>query len=333
MEKLDLQSLEQLRSLFLDESQSSRAKDYWESFEILELYDRTFAQRIGWKWQAVLQEFALKGAVVPKDLSILDWGCGSGIASRSFLAANPHVNAEVFVYDRSHKATQFAARAIRREFAGTSVEFWSSQKHSSWVTPPTESNHTENDQAKARTKVLLLSHVLNELNAKQLGEIKALIAHADLTFWVEPGTHSVSRSLIELREEFRKEHTILAPCPHQEACPMLFAENAKHWCHNFAEPPGEVFQSAFWQQFSRSLKIDLRSLSTSFLILATKQEFKTPSGDRILGRVKRLKPHLEMITCTRAGHIDDKVKISKRTHPQAYKELSEPSFYEPLPEF
>ena len=210
MEKLDWQSLDKLRT-------EARKKDYWASFEILDLYDRTFAQRIAWKWQAVMDEFALKGGRLPESPKILDWACGTGIASRSFLGQFQDLVAEVFVYDRSAKASQFALQALGREFPHAKVKNWLPER--------------------TRPNVLLLSHVINELDNKTLTELKTLISQAELTIWVEPGTPKVSRSLLEMREFFRAEFTILAPCPQQAACPMLAPENAAHWCHNFAEPP------------------------------------------------------------------------------------------------
>lgn len=306
MEKLNWQTLETLRSLFLDDSEGARRKDYWSSEETLNLYDQTFAQRIGWKWQAVLKELSAKSQV-PKTPSILDWGCGTGIAARTFLS---HFKDEispthVYFYDRSAKASRFAMQKTASEYPNIKVQAWDTS---------------------ASPTILLLSHVLNEVDEKTLGEIKQLISKAALTIWVEPGTHAISHKLIALREEFRAIKQILAPCPHQNRCPMTGTENAHHWCHNFAEPPSEVFHSAFWGSFSRGLKIDLRSLATSFLILSEQKIPLTVEGDRILGRAKRLKAHLEFILCTQDGKIEE-TRFQKRTDAKKFKELSDTEFY------
>ena len=50
---IDWSKLEKLRSLFLE---GTGGVDYWEDASLVELYDWTFAQRIGWKWDAVLSE-------------------------------------------------------------------------------------------------------------------------------------------------------------------------------------------------------------------------------------------------------------------------------------
>ena len=55
----DWESLKSLRTIFLSETAGGQ-KDYWSSSRLLELYHETFAQRIGWKWDAVLKDFSAK---------------------------------------------------------------------------------------------------------------------------------------------------------------------------------------------------------------------------------------------------------------------------------
>src|ERR1051325_1870681 len=59
--------------------------DYWKSEDELALYDATFGERIGWKWDAVLAELAAKDWR-PRSQRVFDWGCGSGVAGRRVLA-------------------------------------------------------------------------------------------------------------------------------------------------------------------------------------------------------------------------------------------------------
>ena len=89
--------LARLRERFLG-GRGATLRDYWDSARTLELYDGTFGQRIAWKWRAVLAEIALRGGL-GKVASVVDWGCGSGIASREFAV---HSGAERYVlWDRS----------------------------------------------------------------------------------------------------------------------------------------------------------------------------------------------------------------------------------------
>src|SRR5690606_22179264 len=85
--------------------------------------------------------------------------------------------------------------------------------------------------------VLLLSHVLNELNPAGREELAALLARADTVVWIEPGTSAVSRDLISWRERLRPEFRLVAPCPHQAVCGLLAPGRERDWCHHFAPPP------------------------------------------------------------------------------------------------
>ena len=57
---------------------------------MLEDYDRTFATRIGWKWDFVLSRLKESGWRYDEDTSLIDFGCGTGIASRRYLHYFPH---------------------------------------------------------------------------------------------------------------------------------------------------------------------------------------------------------------------------------------------------
>src|ERR671925_1342359 len=75
----DWAALDRLRDTFLAGERGGAT--YWTSRSDLENYDFTFAQRIAWKWDAVLRELKLRGWSPPSE-TLLDWGCGSGIAGR-----------------------------------------------------------------------------------------------------------------------------------------------------------------------------------------------------------------------------------------------------------
>jgi hypothetical protein len=309
MDSSNWEILDELRTRFLDKSPDSKRRDYWASTEVLDLYDRTFAQRIGWKWQAVLDELSHKrGLEIPENPKILDWGCGSGIATRTFLKYTDELgitDPEILLFDRSSRALDFAINKISQEFSGIKTQAWVSKKK--------------------QPDILLVSHVLNEIDDKQLLELKQLILKASLTIWVEPGTYDVSRKLLECREFFKDHLHIIAPCPQQGACPMTQEKNAHDWCHNFAPVPVEVFQSAFWSNFSKNLKIDLRSLPVSFLVLSQGNQTLAGISNRIIGKVKKYKPFQSALVCTQQGSLVP-CNINKRLHRELYKNLDEPGF-------
>jgi alpha-amylase/alpha-mannosidase (GH57 family) len=65
-EELDWAALDRLRALFL---KSEPVKEpYWRSESDLASYDFTYAQRIGWKWDAVLEELVRR---VLADLEVI----------------------------------------------------------------------------------------------------------------------------------------------------------------------------------------------------------------------------------------------------------------------
>ena len=205
---IDWKALERLRAAFIDGSAGQA--DYWRSESDLETYDQTFAQRIGWKWDYVLGEAKRRGWLPPVG-DILDWGCGTGIASRKFLEHFTGV-CRLYLCDRSPLAMKFAARHLHE------VDVWQES------VPP------------RAVDVLLISHALTEQP-----EPFALPCEAKVVILVEPGTHEVSRRLITLRERLRGEFNVVAPCTHQAMCGMLAPGNERHWCHHFAPSPTEVF--------------------------------------------------------------------------------------------
>ena len=113
----------------------------------------------------------------------------------------------------------------------------------------------------------VISHVLNELRARRKPNSCRLILAAVKLIWVEAGTHADSRRLIAMRGKLLASHAPSRPSRRAPLarCGMLVPENARHWCHHFAEPPGEVFQDARWAEFGRELGIDLRACLTVIL--------------------------------------------------------------------
>lgn len=270
--------LEQLRNRFLSENFSTEA--YWSNLEILTQYDHTFGQRIGWKWDSVLSELKSKNSLDGfKSIQLIDWGCGTGIASRKFLEhfGGPSLR-QVFLVDKSPLAVQFAKESILQNYSSLKIE----------TSLP--------KQIEGQT-VLLISHVLNELSPSAKEELLSLIHQVDWVIWVEPGTPTLSRRLIEFRESLKNQFKIVAPCPHQKSCGLLKSQNSPHWCHFFASPPASIFRDSFWSDFSKRLKIDLRALPTMYLVLS-KAFAEAPVPKRVLGRTRHYKGYSLALVCS-----------------------------------
>ena len=304
---LDWPRLDRLRAKFL--GREGAAAPYWTCREDLANYDFTFAQRIGWKWDAVLHELELRGWQPPAG-PLLDWGCGTGIAGRrvaGFYGADRFGTLRVF--DRSHLAMNFAMERALQELPGATVV------------------RGETASAARAGGTVVVSHVLNELDEPGQRALRAAIDAADAVLWVEPGTYDDSRALIAWRELLRADWTPVAPCTHRRECGMLHAHNALHWCHHFAAPPPGLLADADWVKFGQRAGIDLRSIPYSFLVLERSRPQPPPVEDapffagwsRVIGEPRLYKGFARILDC----HAEDvsEVGVQQRDNPELFRAL------------
>ncbi len=307
---LDWAALDRLRQTFLS-GQPAR-DNYWETLSDLANYDFTYAQRIGWKWDAVLAELRLRGWQPPAGV-LVDWGCGSGIAGRCVLDAyGPDKFAGLELFDRSSLATQFAEARARQRFPQLRITTLGS-------TPSPEAS----DNSSSRT--LLVSHVLNELDEAGGRALRAAIDAAAAVLWVEPGSFADSRSLIAMREALRDRFAVVAPCTHQGRCGLLEAANERHWCHHFAQPPGSIMADSDWVQFAQRAGLDLRSIPYSFLVLERRDRSPgtappATGWSRIIGQTRVYKGFAKVQSCQESG-VED-FELQKRDCPAVFKALA-----------
>lgn len=286
----DWQRLRALRDRFL----SDASEAYWTPGD-LELYDATFAQRIGWKWDGVLRTLDRAGWK-PESKRLIDWGCGTGIAGRA--VAEWTGIREASVFDQSASAMTFAAGKLR----GMGITASPTRAHD--MPPGT---------------LLLISHVAGELTGEELTALVAYAADADEILWVEPGSRDISLRLTAARDALQKlGHHLIAPCTHDLSCPMNTADH--DWCHFFARPPSEIFQSAFWREFSTRLEIDLRALPYSFIATSRKPVTWPTGAERLIGHPRMLKAHCELLCCGAEGLTTR--MLQKRDSPGLFKAFS-----------
>lgn len=168
------------------------AQDYWHAEEDVALYHRTFAQRIGWKWDAVLSELALRGWR-PGSGRLVDWGCGSGVAVCRVLEQWGVGFESLTLVDRSRVALGFAQARVREQLA---------------LSPggaPALNALGASDGA-MENALVLLSHVMSELDDSNLERLLRELVRADALIWVESATHANARRLsVAVRER-------LLPC-------------------------------------------------------------------------------------------------------------------------
>jgi hypothetical protein len=303
--ELDWKTLDRLRDGFLNGAAAEGP--YWQSREDLAHYNATYAERIGWKWDAVLAELRMRGWS-PRGGAILDWGCGSGVAGRRVLGAFGVERFDsLLLWDHSPLAVEFSEQEAQRQFPGLNV---------CGVTPGYLTGASP-------IGLLVVSHLLNELSETALAELRRLILRAEAVLWVEPGTHEVSRGLQTVRDQLQAEFNVIAPCTHQGKCPVLQEGRERDWCHFFAFPPSGIFADSDWVKFGQRAGIDLRSLPYAFLALQAKDSpVAPPSGEgltRVLGRPEHLKPYARMLACDASGVAE--ITVAKRDLPAVLKEL------------
>jgi hypothetical protein len=276
---------------------------YWSSASDLAGYDLTYGERIGWKWDAVLDELEMRGWS-PEQGPVLDWGCGSGIAGRRVIGRfGPRRFDSLTVWDHSPAAAEFAQAKAKAEFPGLSV---------SAATP-------EFLRGGDPIGLLVISHVLNELAPGALDEVRVLVARSRAVIWTEPGSREISRSLGALRNEWSKAFGVVAPCTHGDACPVLAPGNERHWCHHFAYPPSAIFADSNWVKFGQRAGIDLRSLPYSFIALDRGWSGGEKALSRVIGRPEHFKPYVRLLNCDSNGL--EELMVMKRDNPALYKEL------------
>ena len=325
---LDWPALDRLREGFLGGGPATGP--YWKSASDLASYDFTYGERIGWKWDQVLRELRLRGWR-PRSTNVVDWGCGSGVASRRLIEFfGPENFSALTLWDHSPAACEFTAEAARRAFPQLVI----ASATPGFVAPASDEP----------VGLLVISHVLNELSATDLAGLRAMISRAEEVLWVEPGTHAVSRTLGALRDEFSAAFRIVAPCTHQLSCPALAPGKERDWCHFFAPPPSEIFANPDWVKFGQRAGIDLRSLPYCFVALERARFAAAPSSDvrnetggrlspesadqtptvssdlsRVIGRPELFKPYARLLNCDATGLTE--LELPKRADPALFKQL------------
>ncbi len=294
----ELDRLRRLRATFVAfEDHGGEGEPYWEFPEELALYDETFARRIAWKWDAVLEELQLRKRL-PSGRTVVDWGCGTGVATRRFLTLGASTE-RVFLFDHASAAAEFALARVRAEH------------------PRVEARLGLPEEA---PDVLLVSHVLDELDPETLESLLVLAERSAAVLWVEPGSRRTSRALGAVRERLGQALDVLAPCTHQAACGAL--ANVDGWCHFFARAPQDVYTEGHWAELGRELGIDLRSLPYSFLALARRGAFELAGpGARMLARPRLTRGRAEFELCDASGVRG--VDYLQRSDKALYKRLDD----------
>lgn len=222
--------------------------------------------------------------------SLLDLGAGPGTASWAALEAWPAI-ATVTQVD-----TNAPLLALGQKLAASTAPALQGATRIS-------ADFTRDAQTSA--DLVILSYALAELASDH---VESLLAQSwnrctGALVLVEPGTSRSYQRILQCRDLLLRESArILAPCPHEHACPLT----APDWCH-------------FAQRVARTRDHRLVKASTlayedekfSYLIAVREQFFEPASADRILARPAMGKVEGTLKLCRRDGSCA-LVKITKR---------------------
>lgn len=240
--------------------------NYWADPALQVAYGLFFFPQMFYRTLLILDEcYNIAGHKPPlggNPSRLLDLGCGAGAAGFAALRFFGRGSWHWTATDRSFQALESLQSLFR------------TVQH---ILPPTRLELVAADLSGADEPwrdtydVILASFVLNEL-ADRVGEeecrrrvslwLQRLTAQGVLVI-SEPATQQASERLESLRDYWVETGSakILAPCLHQQPCPLLATRKA--WCHEvrrWSPPP-------LAEAINRKLHLDLRNLKFSFLVV------------------------------------------------------------------
>ncbi|CCO23915.1 small ribosomal subunit Rsm22 family protein [Maridesulfovibrio hydrothermalis] len=239
---------------------SSLPKDYMGDPRSLNAYLRYF---LPWNLYRLSRLFQGLDINLPDNGIIIDLGAGPLTVAQALWIARPDLREKKLTFinvDRSPKpmregAKLFEALASKSPWRMVNVKGGPSSK------------------IRERANLLVTANMVNEAasgmkaplpvwSAKFCQHISRMLAPEGKMLIIEPGIRRSGRTLSVMRNEFiEKGYSILAPCPHEEECPMT-AEHGKPWCHfNF-----DSNHSPVWlQKLSARCRLEKDNVSLSFL--------------------------------------------------------------------
>lgn len=191
--------------------------------------------------QSVCQEAQARNFPL-RSSEFFDFGSGLGAGSLPWLAI---VNGPPVFVERSPEAQKLHQKLLSH-FKLNSTPHWISEK----------------DIRPQNKRTALFSYSLTELRKAPdwMWDCESLIL-------LEPSTQDDGRRLLQFRKELQARGFFLwAPCPHQEACPLLEASKTD-WCHDrigFEKPD-------WFEKIERHLPIKNQTLTFGYL-LASRQK-------------------------------------------------------------
>lgn len=220
-------------------------------------------------WNVIAE--ANRSGVLAKIESINDFGCGPGVmlhCVEDFFESTPG--------DNFSKGPLFFFEEI--------------DPHASQVALDLHTKAVKFDGVIRKHSLLASSFAITELTT-----IPSHWWDFDSLMIIAPATHHGSHLLIQLRSSLiQKGYQILAPCTHQEQCPLF--EHPRDWCHmrtNFAGP-------IWWPEIEAHIPMQNTSLTYSYLVASMTCEAAQKGTARVIGDTQIEKGRSRLLVC--GGH-------------------------------
>lgn len=173
--------------------------------------------------------------------------------------------------------------------------------------------------------LVTVSYVLGELaQAAQRDLVSHAAAAGDVVVIVEPGTPAGYARVIAARDQLLAHgHRVLAPCPHQLACPLA----AGDWCHFGAR----VNRTALHRRI-KDADLSYEDEKYSYLATASPRVVLDvpPAGDgRVIRRPARRKGLVALRLCGPDGSARDRI-VTKR-HGELYRQARDTRWGDAFP--
>lgn len=241
-----------------------------------------------------------------KNFRVLDLGSGPGSASLAFLSLlaekNPKASVECVLSDQNKNILEDAL-ALKRCFDGPGkIQF------------QTIATEAKTFRLQGEYDLILLSHILNEwVQDSAMDRAEWLLPRMEdhlcpmgIVAIMEPALKRPTRELMGLRDHLleSKDFSVLAPCLHQEICPMLAATH-NDWCHFYVEWE----EPAYLKELDRLVDNDNRFLKVAYLLIgrtdATKKNLplRRPFEFRVVSNRMARRGKTELVLCGIPGRI------------------------------
>ncbi|HEY2794998.1 MAG TPA: small ribosomal subunit Rsm22 family protein [Micromonosporaceae bacterium] len=222
--------------------------------------------------------------------SLVDVGGGTGAAAWAALDAFEGIT-EVTVLDQAGGALEFGRElALGCPRAGLREATWRSQSLPAEV---------------PSADLATVSYVLGELPPEQRDAlVDAVDRAAGVVVLVEPGTPAGYERIIAARTRLLAAgRTVVAPCPHQQPCPIV---PGRDWCHFGVR----VNRSALHRRI-KDAELGYEDEKFSYVVAVRPGLAEPREGDRVLRRPVQRKGLVQLRLCTREGALADRI-VSKR---------------------